>query len=200
MVLTVLLMQQVGSGRMEVNAEDWWPRWCPLLAGRSYQSLSLPVALCLLIRKHWWKHTQTMTVLCKRVRKDKSSTWHAGFGVVCYPGFALEGVSTVELIEKVRGLLERYISSSDRSGWRCHWKKTEAQSAFIACSCLYLYQYILQVWLVNNKMFTCLFLGLLFGSSWLGLGRRCGLSRVLCSTGWSWKWCGNLLARFQLLL
>lgn len=71
MVLTVLLMQQVGSGRMEVNAEDWWPRWCPLLAGRSYQSLSLPVALCLLIRKHWWKHTQTMTVLCKRVRKDK---------------------------------------------------------------------------------------------------------------------------------
>lgn len=49
-----LLMQsvQVCAGKTRVNAEDWWPCWCPLLAGKSCRSLSPPVVLCLL-REQW---------------------------------------------------------------------------------------------------------------------------------------------------
>lgn len=105
-------------------------------------------------------------------------------------------------------------------------KKTQAKSTFVAgtiCAvfshlfCAYCVKQNIKsgqtLWLVDDKKFTCLCLGLLNGSGWFGRGpfgglsRGCwfggqwfGSSRAPCSCDWSRRWGRNLLACIQLLL
>ena len=175
---------QVCSGRMEVISESWWPCWCSLLAGKSCQALSPPGALCLLLRTQWRKWTQNLTstnkllsviLVCVNVR-----TGCAGFGMVSYPGFALEGVSIVELIKKVRGLLELHTSFSDWSGWRCCCCQTKKQNiskiSFCCRNCMCsIYPFIM-----------CLFCEIKY-KKWPSTA-ACGQQKVHLLVSWSSEW------------
>lgn len=150
--------------------------------------------------------------------------------MVSYSGFALEGVSIVELIKKVRGLLELHTSFSDWGGWRCCCCQTKKENIskinicrrYCMCSiCPFILCLLCKIkckkWpntaACGQQKFTCLCLGLLNGSGWFGRGlfgrlsRGCGFggqwfgsSRAPCSCDWSRRWGRNLLACIQLLL